>query len=461
MRKKIILWLFSVAISLFTFHSCSSEDDYIKSQDEKYTSNKFQIFLAQDGKTINYAEGFKSLMERYDSLYTVSHTTKTMHRSFSKSESIASEYIEFNIRSQEFTTDNNEKYVLFPLIRNYQVDGIMVATLREEETIVEYYEMSKDEKNYQEILNLFKVQYLKSTVKSRLNKSACGFDGYPPCDIDTVIITVPKTGGNGNGLPSGGSGGTSGGCSIYQNCIDGNLDGGGGGGVPELELSSCFRTKLMISKQQIKEKTNALFDQSKLTGEKGFMANSDGLTSPIVTGEDHSVDFGDISGYEGYYHNHTPDGVKIFSPGDIRKLFEFIIKLPAGISLDTAFGGMVSTEVCAGGCPDGYEYFHYIMTYIGNSSDAGTLYQHVHSLDLTTLTNDYRDYERSLRNSSGNSSQYGNYVGNKALEKLFYSTLNKMGIKSNQINLQRVDQNGNITNVTPDTNGNPQDSQCP
>ncbi len=463
MKKNLTFWLFPVTLGLIAMHSCSSEDDYFKSQDEKYTTNKFQVFSSQDGKTVNYADGFKTLMERYDSLYNVSHTAKTMKRSFSKSENIADQYIEFNIRSQEFTTDNNEKYVLFPLIRNYQVDGIMVASLREDETIVEYYEMSTDGKNYREILSLFKAQYVKTTVNKRLSKSACGFDGYPPCDIDTVIITVPKGNGNGTGLPPGGGGGTSGGCSIYENCIDNNLDGGGGG-APELGLSPCFRTKLLISKQQIKEKVNTLFDQAKQTGvnsgEKGFMANSNGSTSPIITGAEHSADFGDISGYEGFYHNHTPGGIKIFSPADIRKLFEFIIKLPAGTSLDTAFAGVVATEVCGGGCPDGYEYFYYVMTYIGNSSDAGTLYNHVHSLNFEDLDKAYKRYEQSISNKPGNSSQYGNYTGNKALEKLFYNTLNKMGIKSNQINLQRIDQNGNITNVTYDANGNPRDTQC-
>ncbi|WP_292010561.1 hypothetical protein, partial [Chryseobacterium sp.] len=346
MRKKIIPWLLPVAISLFTLHSCSTEDDYMKSNDEKYTSNKFQVFSAQDGKTINYADGFKTLMERYDSLYNVSHTAKTMKRSFSKSEAVSTEYIEFNIRSQEFTTDNKEKYVLFPLVRNYQVDGIMVASLRENETIVEYYEMSTGEKNSQEILRLFKTQYVKTTVNKRLSKSACGFDGYPPCDIDTVIITVPK-GGNGNGLPSGGSGGTSGGCSIYENCIDGNLDGGGGGGAPDLELSTCLQVRIQRSNPDFKNKVSDLQSKLGLKGETGYTQrtnnnynyhdtsgstdNSNTLSLPKASLPENYDIFG-------YMHTHPNDytytdedgnemireGIKMFSPADVWYFMDMI-----------------------------------------------------------------------------------------------------------------------------------------
>ncbi|WP_419868306.1 hypothetical protein [Chryseobacterium sp. CT-SW4] len=248
MRKKLTHWLFPLASCFLFLHSCSSEDDYLKSQDEKYTSNKFQVFSEQGGRTVNYADGFQMLMERYDSLYNVSHTVKAMKRSFSKSEGIEDDYIEFNIRSQEFTTDNNEKYILFPLIRNYQVAGIMVAALKDEETFVEFYEMSADESHYSEIISLFTAQYLKSNVNNRLNKSGtCGFPGYPACEIETIIITVPKSGGNGNGLPSGGSGGTSGGCTIYDNCIDNNLDGGGGLGG-DLGDESCLKAFAGVSK---------------------------------------------------------------------------------------------------------------------------------------------------------------------------------------------------------------------
>ncbi|WP_292011080.1 hypothetical protein [Chryseobacterium sp.] len=247
MKKNLSLWLFSITIGLSALHSCSSEDDYFKSQDEKYTSNQFLVFSAQDSQTINYANGFKTLMERYDSLYSVSHTAKTMKRSLGKSEAVSTEYIEFNIRSQEFTTHEGEKYVLFPLIRNYQVGGIMVAALRENKTIVEYYEMASSEKNYREIFDLFKAEYVKSTINNnRLNKSGCGFDGLDPCDIPGVTITIPKP-GNGTGLPPGGGGGTSGGCSIYQNCIDSNLDGGGGG-APDLGDERCLKAFSGVSK---------------------------------------------------------------------------------------------------------------------------------------------------------------------------------------------------------------------
>ncbi|WP_419870359.1 hypothetical protein [Chryseobacterium sp. CT-SW4] len=388
MKKKLASWLFPITLILITLHSCSSEDDYFKSQDEKYTFNKFQVFSAQDGKIINYADGFKTLMERYDSLYTVSHTAKTMKRSFSKSEIVSSEYIEFNIRSQEFTTEVGEKYVLFPLIRNYQVDGIMVASLREDETIVEYYEMTTDERNYHEILNLFKAQYLKSNLKIK-SKSTCGFDGYPACDIDTVIITVPK-GGNGNGLPSGGSGGTSGGCSIYENCIDGNLDGGGGGGVPELTLSDCLKAKLannnakdLLNKDKIKiAKEQMTASHSTDVNEKAFSFGTNssgdyvatdiktshngsnvgwvatsgsvnilGAAHTHISGMYNSFSPGDLYAFQGSNHYNPnfiyllvygPDGmVFLLSITDPEKFADFVANYPAGSFLDMETGGWI------------------------------------------------------------------------------------------------------------------------
>ncbi|WP_419868942.1 hypothetical protein [Chryseobacterium sp. CT-SW4] len=341
MIKKIIPWLFPTALCLLILNSCSTEDDYLKSNDEQYTSNKFQVFTEQNGITVNYADGFKTLMERYDSLYNVSHTAKAMKTSFSRSETVSAEYIEFNIRSQEFTTDKGEKYVLFPLIRDYQVAGIMVAALKDEETFVEFYEMSSDEKNYSEILSLFTAQYLKSTVNNRLNKYACGFPGYPACDIEGIIITVPKSGGNGNGLPSGGSGGTSGGCSIYENCMDGNLDGGGGG-LPELQISPCLRIKNMLADPTLKSKINAL-DQPNILGldhEMGYAAGyppkNTGVTGtqyqPMENGiNTHSVSLPTGNHYFGFIHTHNNEHegnttIKIFSPYDLITFLTNIVR---------------------------------------------------------------------------------------------------------------------------------------
>ncbi|WP_419870599.1 hypothetical protein [Chryseobacterium sp. CT-SW4] len=400
MRKKIIPWLFPVAISLFTFHSCSSEDDYFKSQDEKYTSNKFQVFSEQNGRTVDYADGFKTLMERYDSLYSVSYTAKTMKRSFSKSETISDGYIEFNIRSQEFTTDNKEKYVLFPLIKNYQVSGIMVASLREDETIVEYYEMSQDEKNYQEILNLFKAQYVKTAVNKRLSKSACGFDGYPPCDIDTVIITVPKTGGNGNGLPSGGSGGTSGGCSIYENCIDNNL-GGGGGGAPELNLNPCMVMKIRTGNSTFKDNITALENKTGDSYESGFRISNTGENQILQNAPGSStVNMSVFPNTIALMHSHYDGLYPIFSPGDIMFFNQWIVWAQEynnnpSTNPKIPINELVFTIVTSWG--------NYSFTFDGSSATAFPNYTEAQLKKVNdNYMYDYLDNAKSVGNVSGN-----------------------------------------------------------
>lgn len=116
---------------------------------------------------------------------------------------MSDEYIELNIRSQDITTENKEVYTLFPLIRNHQVSGIVIAVLKNEDTYVEYLKMSPEAENYDTILELFRTQYIKSTLQNKNNISKgsggpCGFEGAPPCDIDNIIIIVPG-GGSGGG----------------------------------------------------------------------------------------------------------------------------------------------------------------------------------------------------------------------------------------------------------------------
>ncbi|WP_419867820.1 hypothetical protein [Chryseobacterium sp. CT-SW4] len=443
MRKKIIPWLFLVAISLFTFHSCSSEDDYIKSQDEKYTSNKFQVFSEQGGRTVDYADGFKTLMERYDSLYSVSYTAKTMKRSFSKSETISDGYIEFNIRSQEFTTDKGEKYVLFPLIKNYHVSGIMVAALKDEETFVEFYEMSSDEKNYSKILSLFTTQYLKSTVNNSLNKYACGFPGYPACDIDTIIISVPKSGGNGNGLPSGGSGGTSGGCSIYENCMDGNLDGGGGG-LPELNINPCLKMKSIGKNDTTKSLMSNLKTKTGESSEYGYILTKNGIdiNGSLIQGATGSagIDFNVNTPVNGFIHSHYTGLLSIFSVSDIFAIAE-LYKQGLIADMNSFIIGVVTAS--------GTQYMIIIDDPIKFGAFAANLFEGnvFDEVMLNAYEHVYNIYGIDPNNTS---------AGN---EKSFYNYLN-----ANNTGLAILKGDNNMQNwglLTKDSNGNIITQNCP
>ncbi|CEJ71167.1 hypothetical protein BN1195_03511 [Chryseobacterium oranimense G311] len=228
MKKNLSVRLLFGAALVASLASCRSED-FLNSHEEAPPS-KFRVFTAQKDETINYGKGFKTLLEHYDDIHKVQHTAQAVRNALKKSLETTGEYVEMNIRSQDFTTKTNEKFTLFPLIKNQQVDGIIIAVLKENETQVEFLKMYPEAENYSEMLKLFREAYLKNTLPQRLAAKAngsCSSDGTP-CDTGEVIITMPGSGGgytggtwNGDTLPAGG-------CLPYDNCL--NPEGGGGEG---------------------------------------------------------------------------------------------------------------------------------------------------------------------------------------------------------------------------------------
>ncbi len=243
---------------------------------------------------------------------------------------------------------------------------------------------------------------------------------------------------------------------------------GGSNGNTEVSLldDPCDKTRNLLQNADVNDKINTLYAQSKLTppnnGEKAFKSSADGsTTSPIIVGGEHSADLGDITGYAGYYHNHTPKGVKMLSPPDIYKLFQFIASQPTGTPVNTSFGGMVATEVCAGGCPDGYEYINFLIRFDGTLAEALAIKNRNYTeADLENFKDKFEQFERTRRNASGYSSQNGNFLSFKGLEEVFFYALDKMEIDKNKIILQRINKDGKVYNVTLDTNGKPQETPC-
>ena len=240
-----------------------------------------------------------------------------------------------------------------------------------------------------------------------------------------------------------------------------NPCGGGGVVIASPQDTPCEKTKKMVQKPEVKSKVNDLYAQSKVGGEKAFMVKTDGMPSAMIEGDEHSVTLNNMNGHQGVYHNHTPDGIKMVSGKDIHRLFEFIVKQPTGTPTNSAFVGMVGSQPCAAGnCPpDGYEYFNYIIRFSGTGQQAGNFYATTY--DFKVLRENYQDFERELRNKSGYSSANGNFLNFKGLEEIFFYALKKMGIDKNQMTLQKIDKNGNVTNVALDNNGKPQDVPCP
>ncbi|WP_263601601.1 hypothetical protein [Chryseobacterium sp. PET-29] len=149
----------------------------------------------------------------------------------------------------------------------------------------------------------------------------------------------------------------------------------------------CEKTKSTLNNPQRQAKIQELRDKSKTSGEKAFMTKADGTQSQIIEGADHSVQLGNLTGYQGYSHNHTPQGIKMFSCEDIHRLFEFIFKQPTGTPVDGPFGEMIGSQVCPN-CPGGYEYYDYIIRFNGLPYEATNIYQTVY---------DFKDLKENIQ----------------------------------------------------------------
>ncbi|ASK31091.1 hypothetical protein CEY12_13675 [Chryseobacterium sp. T16E-39] len=456
MKKNLIIRLV-LSIALVTFMgSCSSEEDLFIRKEEKY-SKKFQVFTSKKEEAVNYGNGFKTLLERYDEIKNVQHTLKSIKKAWKNSSKIADEFVEFNIRSQDITTNNKEKYTLFPLIKNYTVGGIIIAVLKENDTQVEFLKMSSDADNYNEILGLFRAQYLKSNLKNKnLNKGAggpCGFDGAPPCDIETVVITIGGGGGGGS-LPPGGGWVPPGGCGPYEDCLH-NPDAGGTAGSGDTpnnnqNANPCEKTKSNLENPNIKSKIAELKTQSTQGGEKGVMFKADGTPSATKLGGDHNVDFGNKTGYQGGYHNHTPTGIPMLSPPDIDQLLQFALAQGNGnpTNASNAYIGMVA--------PNG---MHYVISFNGTYNDALVTFSQE---QLKQLKDDYRDLANDLTSIIVSGTQYINSDGSinhLGAEKLFFTILKKMNLEG-KINLQRIESTGTIQNINLNSNNQPTPTPC-
>ncbi|MFC7347212.1 hypothetical protein ACFQO9_10830 [Chryseobacterium zhengzhouense] len=313
-----------------------------------------------------------------------------------------------------------------------------------------------------------------------------------------LVCTGVDDGGGGGGGPISGPGSGGGGGEPCTDCppghpsepctapevptgplepsLDPSIGGGCGSGIPtqsNLPLpdrtTPCEKTKKVLENTEVQTNVNTLKEQSKIKddqpnyGEKAFKLNADGsAVSPIIVGDEHSAELGYVENYTSFYHNHTPKGIKIHSPPDIYMLFKFIAAQPVGTSVSTSFGGMVGSNECASGCPDGYEYSNFIIRFGGTYDEAIAIKNRNYTkADLDNLMDEFGKFERKLRNKSGYSSQNGNFLSFKGLEELFFNALDEMNIDKNKIILQRIDKNGTVYNVTLDASGKPIETPCP
>jgi len=454
MKKNLSVRLLFGAALVASLASCRSED-FLNSHEEAPPS-KFRVFTAQKDETINYGKGFKTLLEHYDDIHKVQHTAQAVRNALKNSLETTGEYVEMNIRSQDFTTKTNEKFTLFPLIKNQQVDGIIIAVLKENETQVEFLKMYPEAENYSEMLKLFREAYLKNTLPQRLAAKAngsCSSDGTP-CDTGEVIITMPGSGGgytggtwNGDTLPAGG-------CLPYDNCL--NPEGGGGSGGGETNptnnsapVNPCDKLKTQNLSADYKAKIEELDKPSvfSLKKETGFLesksgvftqlqpaastSSSDGMTVPVT------------SNTKGYIHTHLNDydtgkfndeglplinqPIRMFSPADVNTLM-----IMAGFVTDGDYSQLYGTMVSS--------YGNYTIMFTGTASDIKTGY------DTEQWRTYYSDYK--LLHDSW------------SFEKLFLNFMkDKMNIQG--VELYKIKDNGTIQKKTLNANNNVQSDDCP
>ncbi|SHE49229.1 hypothetical protein [Chryseobacterium sp. OV279] len=449
MTKKLtisVVLAFLVAISL---HSCRSED--LLNTSEEQQPSKFRVFTAQEKETINYAKGFKTLLERYDEINNVQHTAKALKKALKNSSEMADEYVELNIRSQDFTTKTNEKFTLFPLIKNGKVDGIIIAILKENDTQVEFLKMYPEVENYDKMLGLFKEAFLKNTLQQRIaakGNGNCSSDGSP-CDTGEVVITMPGTGG---GIPGGiwNGGPPPGGCQPYDNCLNPDGGGGSGGGEgngpengPTTPANPCEQTKGMLQDQKVQNIVNDLKGHmnSGAGGEKGWRLNKIGAPTQTTQNSKHSVNFGNPSTMNGGYHNHTGTKIDIFSATDISALIDIARYQNIG-DAENGFMGLVA--------PNG---IHYVIHFNGSHSELPVTGSLDNNIDEWNYFQIREQWDILDNDTSGTYCNVGeNKLNSKGLEKIFFSTLKRMGLE-NKVVLQKINENNSVSTINLNSNG--------
>ncbi|WP_374465637.1 hypothetical protein [Chryseobacterium sp.] len=287
----------------------------------------------------------------------------------------------------------------------------------------------------------------------------------PPPTGSGGPISYPNTGGGDNPPPSGPTTTSGGGqwvlhCEDDENgelkcwmvyilhsttrlanpCPDQNENGGV---IITTQNDPCTITKSQLGTASVKEVIQNLKNHitSGAGGEKGYGIKKNGTASPTTENNDHSVNFGDPSLLTGGYHNHTGTGVDIFSAKDISTLIE-IARYNGSGKPTYAFMGLVA--------PNG---IHYIIRFNGVQADIPT-YGNFSQEQFRTWSIQQAISMSSLsRKTEFIQVVNGKKILNtKGLEKIFFDTLDRMGLKNNII-LQKIDINNKISTVNKNTDG--------
>lgn len=486
MTKKLSLFLLGgfLLLLLGCRHDLEQMDKVSTSESK---AQKFSIFNF-DKKTqrtpFDYAGAFAFLAQRYDSINhtnitgLVNTSNEVVYDSIKKQRFISSAteaYIEFRIHSQTVFEDNGDIWVVFPKIENNAVKELVVASLEEDETKVYYYRFDRFTDFHKENIEKFREVYAKYFHQAKSSStgkmgvmSVCGTGVRPDCAIEEIVLPRPSKGGSkgGSGAWYGGDDGESaggGGCGPHEMCAPPNGEGGGSyNPIPVNNTDPCANIKKsVVDNPKMKEPLKKLFEKSKQSGEQGFKVKADGTTTKMIDGGAHSVNLGDMTGYAGAYHNHTPNGIKMQSIPDIIGIFEQIVNRDINVDVSSVFAGMVGTEVCPS-CADGYKRYNYVISFRGTEEEAKNLYQQYKNYDSKKDMIWYNEYAEMLSKIPQYRDEQVKYLNAAGLEKLFFDSLKKKNLDVNKFLLQRIDEKGNVSNISMENNASlfPNENPC-
>ncbi|WP_157761391.1 hypothetical protein [Chryseobacterium camelliae] len=211
---------------------------------------------------------------------------------------------------------------------------------------------------------------------------------------------------------------------------------GGGGEDPQPEPEDpCQKTKSILTNPQVKASIDDLKTKSTGTLENAYKFKADGTPSNLIVGNAHTVNFGDKTGYQGGYHNHTT-GIPMLAPADIEQLLQFALAQGNYGNSSAAYVGMVAPNDV-----------HYIIQFNGNYDDALVTFS---QQDLDEFKIKYQEINEIMLLDSQYSIDHIK-LNTNGIEILFFDILKKMGLYG-KVNLQRIDKSGVIKNINLDQN---------
>ncbi|MEW7399146.1 hypothetical protein AB2S31_02785 [Elizabethkingia anophelis] len=457
MKKKILYTSLWGILTLSLLSSCRTEDGAITQK--QVEDKRFAVFTPSNGKTVNYANGFAYLMQRYDNLYKtnlsgVNYTPVigNLNASTNKSASVIQtlgSYIEFRIHSQTVTGENEDKWVVFPKIEGNRVVGLVLAFLSSKETKVSYKTIDNQNEWYNENIGKFQDAFINFQKRSKfLNLSAsinpmadgagCQKENgeYVDCGIPEVIITNPKN----PGLPQPPvtiiipiiDPGT---CNDFQNCAP----GGGGSSLPPID--PCTRARLALSadnvKKAIEDLKKRMNDPNKKTdNEQLHVIRKDGNTVVIDGKQDH-VEFSPDIYTKGSVHDHDSKGYPMFPPHDINSFINTVrVQNYPPDPIDPtdksgeAFLGIVT--------PD----YNYFMIFNGTKDDIPPMYG----------AGVVDEFQKQFRLDIGHMEIVENIeITDSILQNLFFDYLDRMGLSGKVSLIKQL--NGNNYPITKNSDG--------